>query len=135
MDSTLSTPETTATLRVDALRSEGGRSYIKVSGSMGRGSAELVEALIDVQLSRRRRFIRMDLADLTEIDEVGVRTVVAVHRRVLAERGTLVLAEVPELVQAAFTTYAPDDGLLVMYPCADHGAAMASFVRRSGSRG
>ncbi|SOD74532.1 STAS domain-containing protein [Jatrophihabitans sp. GAS493] len=131
MESTLSASDEMSTLRVDALRSEGGRSYIKVSGSMDCGSAELVAALIDVQLSHRRKFIRMDLSDVTVIDVVGVQTVVAAHRRVLADRGTLVLAEVPTVVQAAFHTHAADDGLLVMYPCADHGAAMASFVRRT----
>jgi anti-anti-sigma regulatory factor len=88
------------------------------SGTLDASSAPLLAAVIEGHVRNRRRFIRMDVAELTVDGEEAVAVLAGVHRQLLDVRGTLVLTSVREPLYATLAGAGVASELFLVAPTA-----------------
>jgi anti-anti-sigma regulatory factor len=79
---------------VRTLHSDTYRANLRATGRLDLASAPLLAEVISGHLRNRRRFIRLEVAELHLADAAAVATLERLHRQLLAARGTLILTGV-----------------------------------------
>jgi anti-anti-sigma regulatory factor len=82
------------------------RASLRVRGQLDRSSAPVLAETIAGHLRSRRRFLRLDVRDLTIADQAAAHVLVEAHRRLLAARGTLILTGVGAKLERALGSLA-----------------------------
>ncbi len=85
---------TAAVMSVETVRFDRVRAHIRAGGDIDLATAAPLWAVLDGHLAAGRRFLRLDLTDVTFLDATGLSGVTRVHHDALARRGTLVLTGV-----------------------------------------
>jgi anti-anti-sigma factor len=78
-------------LTVTVVKREEFRASMRVVGELDLCGAPILQAALAAQLRARRRFLRLDLSELSFIDSCGIRVLQQMHAEALAERGTLIV--------------------------------------------
>jgi anti-anti-sigma factor len=85
--------------------SDEDRASLRVVGDLDGLAVAQLHQVINGHLAAGRRFLRLDMSGVTEIDDDGLRLILDTHHRVLAQRGTLILigaaANVTRTIRAA----------------------------------
>jgi anti-sigma B factor antagonist len=84
----------TGAFQVTATARDATRAEAKARGEMDLATAEVLAAVLHSQLDCGRRFVRLDLSELTFLDCAGLGALVDVRNNFLAARGTLTLTGV-----------------------------------------
>jgi anti-anti-sigma factor len=82
-------------LSVDQILFSGARSRLRVRGELDLASSDLLEDALDGELRNERRFVRVDLSDLTFCDGIGLDMLGRVHARFDLAGGELRFTHVP----------------------------------------
>lgn len=89
------------------------RALVKVAGELDRGTAAPLWAVLDGHVSAGRRFLRLDVCDVTFLDATALSGIARVHRELLHRRGTLVITGVGPLVARVLRVTGLDETLFV----------------------
>jgi anti-sigma B factor antagonist len=89
---------------------------IVLSGDLDLAAADTLAATIAEQHRRARRYVRLDLADVTFLDATALGVLVDAHREFLARRGTLTLTGVGRPVSRLLAITGLDKMLFVAGP-------------------
>lgn len=100
-------------LELSSVSTGGGRATVQVAGEMDLSNADLLASLIDEEVRRGRRLVRLDLSRLTFCDCAGLRAIVQAHERLLRVRGSLVLIGARSAVFRLLELIPLDEALVV----------------------
>lgn len=76
------------------------RAYLRASGHLDLGGADVLRAVVDGHVRAGRRYLRLDVGNVSWFGPLALNVLVATHRQLLDDRGTLVLTGVrPELAE------------------------------------
>jgi len=103
---------------VRTIRTDSTRATLEISGRLDARSAPLLAEVIDGHLRAGRRFLRLNVAAMTDLDRAGADVLVACHDRLLGARGTLILTGVGETVEDSLRERDLDDRLFLIAPTA-----------------
>lgn len=103
---------------VRTARCDATRANLRVSGRLGEGGAAVLAQVIDTHLRAGRRFLRLHLGALEAISDEAVEVIAAVHDRLLAARGTMVLTGVEPALETTLRRATPASPLLILPPTA-----------------
>jgi anti-anti-sigma factor len=81
-------------MSVETVRFDRVRAHVRAGGDIELSTAAPLWAVLDGHLAAGRRFLRLDLTDVTFVDATGLSGVTRVHHDALARRGTLILTGV-----------------------------------------
>jgi anti-anti-sigma factor len=98
--------------------SDAVRAALRVRGRLDAENAELLATVIDSHIRAGRRFLRVNLAAVTELDADGMRTLEQAHSSLLAARGTLIITCVHGQVAQALVRAGLDRLLFALPPTA-----------------
>ncbi len=108
---------------VTVLAEDAQRCRLAVAGELDLGSARRLVAELDRQLAAGRRFVSIDLSELSFTDSTGVGVLLATHERLLARRGTLILSGVGQPVERMLQLTGLDGVLFIATPIERMAAA------------
>lgn len=94
------------------------RVSLCASGTLDAANAPLLAAVIDGHVRNRRRFMRMDVAELIVDGDEAVAVLASVHRQLLDVRGTLVLTSVHKALYATLAGAGLASELFLVAPTA-----------------
>jgi anti-anti-sigma factor len=92
---------------------------VKVTGELDVSTAAPLWAVLRSHVNSGRRFLRLDMSGVTFLDATALTGITAVHRDLLARRGTLVITGVRALVARVLRVTGLDEVLLVSGPRAE----------------
>jgi anti-anti-sigma regulatory factor len=101
------------TVRCDPTRAE-----ILASGHLTSDSADVLAQVLDGHIRAGRRYLRLHVGRVRSVGETALDVIAAVHDRLLAERGTLVLTGVGDQIEKLLRTASPASPLLILRPTA-----------------
>ena len=104
------------------------RASIRASGHLGAEAAATLRDAFAGHLDAGRRYLRLDLAEVTGLDRAVLDVVAAVHQEALALRGTLILTGVRAPVAGIMAATMLDRVLLVSGPRSDLDPAPESVA-------
>jgi anti-anti-sigma factor len=81
-------------MAVETVYFDSLRANVKVVGELDLGTAAPLWAVLQGHVTSGRRFLRLDLSQVSFIDATVLSGIVGVHQELLARRGTLVLVGV-----------------------------------------
>lgn len=108
-----------ADLTVDTIRFDQHRAHVKASGEIDLSTGALLWAVLDTHIAMGRRFLRLDLSDVTFMDATAISGVARIHHEALDRRGTLVLTGVRARLTKLLRFTGLDDVLFIGGPRAD----------------
>lgn len=103
---------------VRTVRTDATRATLEISGRLDLRSAPLLAEVIDGHLRAGRRYLRLNVAAMTDLDREGADVLVACHDRLLGVRGTLILTGVGDTVERTLRERDLDDRLFLIAPTA-----------------
>jgi anti-anti-sigma factor len=106
-------------MSVETVRLDPTRALVRAVGELDLGTAAPLWAVLQGHLAAGRRFLRLDLSGVTFLDATALSGITAVHRDLLAQRGTLVITGVRPLVARVLRMTGLDDVLFIGGPRAD----------------
>ena len=112
-------PRARADLNVDTVRFDEHRALVKASGEIDLSTGALLWAVLDTHLAQGRRYLRLDLSDVTFMDATAISGLARVHHDLLDKRGTLVLTGVRPRLTKLLRLTGLDGVLLIGGPRAD----------------
>lgn len=115
------TRDTTLSVETMALHEQG--ATVRVGGELDLGTAAPLWAVLRHHLTAGRRFLRLDVSDLTFVDATALTGLREIHDEALAARGTLVLTGVRALVARVLHMTGLDGVLFLGGPRAEHDIA------------
>ena len=99
---------------VVTVNSDTTRASVRAAGSLTADSATALAATANKHILAGRRYVRLDLSDVTSVDDTAIAVLAGIHARLLAQRGTLILTGVESWLDrlladadVAFLTLAP----------------------------
>jgi anti-anti-sigma factor len=95
------------------------RALIKVTGELDIGTAAPLWAVVDGHIASGRRFVRLDMSDVTFLDATALTGITRAHHDLLGRRGTLVITGARALVMRVLRMTGLDSVLFVGGPRAD----------------
>jgi anti-anti-sigma regulatory factor len=95
------------------------RASLGATGALNSATAGVVAVAVNEHIAAHRRYVRLDLSDVTSVDDEAVAVLAEIHSRLLAERGTLILTGV-------------DPGLEMVLAGADHAFLMIAPTAADG---
>jgi anti-anti-sigma factor len=104
---------------VETVRCDRLRALVKVSGDLDLTTAAPLWAVLHSHVDSGRRFVRLDVSEVTFLDASALTGITAVHRELLRRRGTLVITGVRSLVARVLRVTGLEDVLFVSGPRAD----------------
>lgn len=114
-------------LAVRTTHRETDTAELKVSGRLNAATAPAFACVVDAHLAGGRRFLRVNMLRLGDADAAGLAALLALHRRALAARGTLILIGVPDVVRAAINSAGLGQVLFLIAPTAAELRIRAAF--------
>jgi anti-anti-sigma regulatory factor len=102
--------------------SDAVRAYLRARGRLDSSNAPLLVEVIAGHLRARRRFLRLDVAELVIADSAAMAAIKQAHQLALRARGTLILIKVSDALRHSFEQ-ADLDTELFMLPPAAHDVA------------
>jgi anti-anti-sigma factor len=78
-------------MSVDTTHSDAYRALVKVGGDLDISTVAPLCAVLDGHLAAGRRFLRLDLSEVTFLDAAALGGITRVHHEALQSRGTLVI--------------------------------------------
>lgn len=112
-------PHDEGQLSVQVTRADRYRANLQLSGALVGASAALLAALIENQVQAGRRFLRIDVGGLSDVDRAGAAAFEDAHHRLLSRRGTCILTGATSLVMRVLADAGLDRELFVLAPSAD----------------
>lgn len=106
-------------MSVETVRLDREGANIKVSGELDHSTAAPLWAVLQSHVASGRRFLRLDLSNVTFLDATALTGITRVHQELLARRGTLVVTGVRSLVGRVLRLTGLDEVLFVGGPRAD----------------
>jgi len=100
-------------MSVETVRFDRARAVVKVLGELDLHTAAPLWAVLESHLAAGRRFLRLDLSGVTFLDATALTGITAVHRELLARRGTLVITGVRARVSRVLRLTGLDEVLFV----------------------
>jgi anti-anti-sigma factor len=116
-------PDIAARMSVDTAHCDARRASIKVSGELDIATVAPLWVALDAHLSAGRRYLRLDLSEVTFLDASTLGAIAHFHHRALDRRGTLVLTGARPPVTRMLRLTGLDDVLFVGGPRADDDLA------------
>ncbi|HKF34518.1 MAG TPA: STAS domain-containing protein [Jatrophihabitantaceae bacterium] len=92
---------------------------LRARGVLNSAGADMLGAVLTAQRELGVQYVRLDVCQVTAIDEVAVAALLRAHQCFLASRGTLVLTGVCGPVRDALAAAGLDSVLLTVGPTAD----------------
>lgn len=105
-------------LTVTVLRSDAVRASLRAVGDLDAVGADVLSAALTQQRELGRRYVRLDLSDLTFLDSAGMRILAAEHAAFLRRRGTLILSGLTPRARGLMALVGLDRELLLLEPFA-----------------
>jgi anti-sigma B factor antagonist len=102
-----------ASMSVDTVRFDASRANLKVVGELDLATAAPLWAVLQGHLAAGRRYLRLDLSEVTFIDATALSGIARAHRDLLAVRGTLVITGVRARVHRVLRLTGLDEVLFV----------------------
>ncbi|MGI8678292.1 MAG: STAS domain-containing protein [Jatrophihabitans sp.] len=124
-----------AQMSVDTLRFNATRALIKVAGELDLASAAPLRAVLRCHLDAGRRFLRLDMSDVTFLDATALSGILASHHDLLAGRGTLVITGVRGLVARVLRLTGLDEVLFIGGPRSDDDVDRFDVDQLDGAAG
>jgi anti-anti-sigma regulatory factor len=87
----------------------------------------MISAILTAQQERGARYVRVDLSEITAADSRGLNALLDVHRRFLAERGTVIFTGVGNELRATLAGAGLDRILFTTEPTAE--ASVSGLAR------
>jgi anti-anti-sigma regulatory factor len=87
---------------VSTVHCDATRAALRVSGHLEVGTAPILSTVADGHVRAGRRYLRVDVADLTSVDDAALEVISEIHRQLLACRGTLIFTGVTCELEKAF---------------------------------
>jgi anti-anti-sigma factor len=84
-------PLTTTVVKCDELRAS-----LRAVGDLDLCGARTLDAVVGEQIACGRRFLRLDLSEVSFLDSAGMRALHSMHQDLLARRGTLIISGATE---------------------------------------
>lgn len=106
-------------------QSDTARANLRASGTLDSSSAALLAEVIAGHVRVRRRFLRLDVADLVIADLDALDILRQAHHLVLQARGTLILTRVSATLRATFAQAGLETELFIVPPSAHELASSA----------
>jgi anti-anti-sigma factor len=106
-------------LTVTVLRSDQTRASLRAVGDLDMTGADVLSAALAGQRELGRRFVRLDLTDVTFLDTAGVRALAGEHVAFLRTRGTLIIAGLTARARRLLEMVGLDRELLILEPFAE----------------
>lgn len=106
-------------MSVETIRWDRLRAHVKVSGDVDLSTGAPLWAVLDSHLAAGRRFLRVDLSEVTFLDATALTGLTRIHSDALAQRGTVVLTGVGPRIARLIRLAGLDGVLLVSGPRAD----------------
>jgi anti-anti-sigma factor len=100
--------------------SDSARANLTARGRLDSSNAPLFVELIADHLRARRRFLRLDVAELLFADPAALTAIRQAHQLALRARGTLILIRVSDQVRRTFARSGLDTELFIV-PDTAHG--------------
>src|SRR4051794_40665158 len=129
-------PATGVRVSVETAGCDRLRALIKVTGELDLSTAAPLWAVLQGHVESGRRFLRLDVSEVTFLDPTALSGITQVHRELLRRRGTLVITGVRSLVARVLGMTGLDEVLFVSGPRADDDLPAPSIFRptlRSGA--
>jgi ABC-type transporter Mla MlaB component len=76
------------------LNSDATRASLRAAGALNSDTVAELARAANEHVSAGRRYVRLDLANVTSVDNAAIAALARVHSRLLATRGTLILTGV-----------------------------------------
>jgi anti-sigma B factor antagonist len=106
-------PAKAARMSVETAYCDVTRALVRVSGDLDISTAAPLRAVLDGHLASGRRFLRLDLSQVTFLDAAALGGITRVHHNALAARGTLVITGARPPVARMLRVTGLDDVLFV----------------------
>lgn len=100
-------------MSVDTVHIGDQRAHVKVTGDLDLATAAALWAVLHGHLLAGRRFLRLDLSDVTFVDAATLTALQRVHDDALERRGTLVLTGVHDRIARILRIAQLDDVLFI----------------------
>lgn len=101
---------------------------VAVAGELDLATADELAAALEQQIRRGRRYVRIEMSQLTFLDATALSVLAGAHHELLARRGTLTLTGVSRPVSRLLRITGLDDVLFTTGPAA-HAPARQSARR------
>jgi anti-anti-sigma factor len=106
-------------MSVDTVECDASRALVKVAGELDLATVSPLWAVLDCHLAAGRRFLRLDLSEVTFMDAAALGGIIRVHHQALDHRGTLVITGARPPVTRMLRLTSLDEVLFVGGPRAD----------------
>lgn len=113
---------TTEAAAVQTTLQDAHRATVQVRGHVTAAALEPLAEAIEAHLREGRRFLRINLSGVRELDRGGVDLLERTHHLLLSRRGTLVLTGAHSAVMNVLRRAGLDRVLFVLAPSADERA-------------
>jgi anti-sigma B factor antagonist len=100
-------------MSVQTVRFDRLRAHVRAGGDIDLSTAAPLWAVLDGHLAAGRRFLRLDLSEVTFLDATGLSGVTRVHHEALSRRGTLVLTGIHTHIAKLLQLTGLDEVLLI----------------------
>lgn len=100
-------------LTLTVTKSDQLRASVRLVGDLDLASAPVMQAALEHELARGRRYVRLDLSGLAFADSMGLAALVDLHWAFLHKRGTLILVNAGRRVRRLFDITGAERTLLV----------------------
>jgi anti-sigma B factor antagonist len=110
-------------MAVDTAEFDSSRALIKVSGELDIATVPPLWAVLEGHLAAGRRFLRLDVSEVTFMDAASLGGIIRAHHRALDHRGTLVITGARPPVTRMLRLTSLDEVLFVGGPRADDDLA------------
>lgn len=107
------------TQAVQTMSQDDWRAAIALRGELDVANRDDLRAELNEHFDAGRRVIRVDVADLEFLDSTALGELVTATQRCTAERGSLILTNVPQRMRRLIDLAALDHVLLVDTACED----------------
>ena len=107
-------------LSIETVRCDHRSAAVAVRGELDVSTAAQLWSVLQDHLTSGRRFLRLDLNEVTFVDAAAVTAIVEVHHEALYRRGTLVLVGVTSLVEKVLSLTGAGDSLFIAGPRSDN---------------
>jgi len=134
--STRLAPATGVRVSVETAGCDRLRALIKVTGELDLSTAAPLWAVLHGHVESGRRFLRLDVSEVTFLDATALSGITKIHRELLRRRGTLVITGVRSMVARVLGMTGLDEVLFVSGPRADDDVPTPSLpesLLRSGA--
>lgn len=113
-------PQHSDNLKIDIFttQSDATRASVRICGTLDSSNAPLLAQVIAGHVRSRRRFLRLDVANLSITDAEALAVVHEAHQALLEVRGTLILTGVTRSVRNALTEAGLERELFLVHPMA-----------------